>query len=94
MREPSASEEERHMSDELSDAAKAAIQRADKREGEIRVADLRGAPIRGLGPVPPSRAVPAARAARERVRNDAGFDTSPDPAERERRFGRDYRRGT
>lgn len=82
------------MSEELSDAAKAAIQRADKREGEIRTADLRGATIRGLGPVPPSQAVPAARAARQRAREDFGSDPSPDPTERERGFGRDYRRGT
>lgn len=81
------------MSDELSDAAKAAIRRADKREGEIRKADLRGAPIRGLGPVPSSQAGPAARAARRRAR-EAVVDLSPDPAERERRFGRDHRRGT
>lgn len=83
------------MSDELSDAAKAAIRRADQREGEIGRDVLKGVPVKGLGPVRPSRSVPAARAARNRARADVGLPPSHGLSAAERkRFGLEYVQGT
>lgn len=83
------------MDDQPSDAARAAVQRTDKRGGEISVAVLKGAPVQGLGPVPASRAAPAAQAARDRANEAVGLPPSRGLSAAERkRFGLDYRQGT
>ncbi|GAA4984879.1 hypothetical protein GCM10023205_63890 [Yinghuangia aomiensis] len=83
------------MSDELSDAAKAAIRRADRREGEIRRDVLRGAPVRGLRPMAPSERVASAQAARDRANKSVGLTPSPGlSAAEKRRFGLEYVPGT